>query len=86
MYSLPLTQPEDGAYGTSHPHPKTQHGLKMVLGGIPGWLSGLAPAFGPGRDVILESQDGVLHQAPCVEPASPSACISVSLCVSLMNK
>ena len=35
--------------------------------GIPGGLSSLAPAFGPGRD------PGVLHQAPCMEPASPSA-------------
>ena len=32
--------------------------------------------------VILESWDRVLHQAPRREPASPSACVSVSL----MNK
>ena len=53
--------------------------------GIPGWLSSLAPAFGPGRDLwILESQDRVPHQAPCMEPASPSACVSASfsLCLS----
>ena len=30
-------------------------------------------------------QDQVLHWAPCMEPASPSACVSASLCVSLMN-
>ena len=35
------------------------------------------------QGMILESQDGVMHQAPCVAPASPSAYISASLCVSL---
>ena len=49
--------------------------------GIPGYLSGLAPAFGPGCD-----WDQVSHQAPCMEPASPSACVSASLSVSLTNK
>ena len=34
------------------------------------------------QGVILETQDRVPHQAPCVEPASPS----VSLSLSLMNK
>ena len=36
--------------------------------------------------VIPGSWDQVLHQAPHREPASPSACVSASLCVSLMNK
>ena len=36
--------------------------------------------------VIPGSWDLVLHRAPCGEPASPSACVSASLCVSLMNK
>ena len=31
------------------------------------------------QGVILESQDRVPHQAPCMEPASPSACVSASL-------
>ena len=31
-------------------------------------------------------QPGLKHRAPCMEPASPSACVSASLCVSLMNK
>ena len=48
--------------------------------GILGWLSDLAPAFGLGL------QDQVLHRAPCMEPASPSACFSASLSVSLTNK
>ena len=36
--------------------------------------------------VILESQDPVPHRAPCMEPASPSACVSLSLSVPFMNK
>ena len=49
---------------------------------MPGWLSGLAPPLAQG--VILESWDRVPHGAPCMEPASPSACVSasLSLCVS----
>ena len=44
------------------------------------------------QGVILESWDGVPHrapvphQAPCMEPASPSACVSDSASLSLMNK
>ena len=56
--------------------------------GIPGWLSGLAPPSVQG--VILETQDRVPRRAPCMEPASPSACVSASLSLSLsvpfMNK
>ena len=50
--------------------------------GISGWLIGLAPAFGPERD------PGVPGLSPtsgfCMEPASPSACVSafVSPCLS----
>ena len=36
--------------------------------------------------MIPGSWDGVLHRAPCREPASPSAYVSASLSVSLMNK
>ena len=38
--------------------------------------------------VILESLDRVPHRAPCMEPASPSACVSASLplSLSLINK
>ena len=38
------------------------------------------------QGVILEFQDHVLRQAPCMEPASPSACVSVSPPLSVMNK
>ena len=58
--------------------------MKAMASGIPGWLSGLAPALAQG--VILGSWDRVPHWAPCMEPASPSACVSASLSVSLMNK
>ena len=36
--------------------------------------------------MILGSWDWVPHQAPCMEPASPSACVSASLCLSWINK
>ena len=38
------------------------------------------------QGMILESQDQAPHWAPCMEPASPStcvsACVSASLCLS----
>ena len=34
------------------------------------------------QGLIPGSWDRVLHRVPCMEPASPSACVSVSLCVS----
>ena len=54
--------------------------------GQPGWLSGLALPSAQG--VILESWHRVPRQAPCMEPASPSAWVSasLSLCVSLVDK
>ena len=45
--------------------------------GQPRWRSGLAPPVAQG--VILETVDRVPHQAPCMEPASPSVCVSASL-------
>ena len=57
--------------------------------GIPGWCRGLAPACGPGRD------PGDLGSNPTsgswrMEPASPSACVSLplslSLSLSIINK
>ena len=54
---------------------------------IQGHLGGAAVEHLPlAQGVILESQDGVPHRAPCMEPASLSTYISASLCVSLMNK
>ena len=53
--------------------------------GQPQWPSGLMPPSAQG--VILETRDQVPCWAPCMVPASPSACVSASLssCVS-MNK
>ena len=54
--------------------------FKIKNVGQPGWLSGLAPRLA--RGVILGSRDRVPRRAPCMEPASPSACVSASLSVS----
>ena len=51
-------------------------------GGIPGWCSGLAPAFGPGRDPG-DPGSNPTSGSQCMEPASPSACVSASLSLSL---
>ena len=57
-----------------------QEEIENLNRGIPGWRSGLAPAFGPGPDP--GTWDRVPRQAPCMEPASVSACVSASLCLS----
>ena len=63
--------------------PKQLSLFKCMLVGHPGGseVEGLPWAQG----VILESPDQVPHWAPCRELA-PSASVSASLCVSLMNK
>ena len=38
------------------------------------------------QGLILEFWDRVPYQAPCMEPASPSAYVSASLCLSWINK
>ena len=50
------------------------------LGGATVWRLPLA------QGVILETRDRIPRRAPCLEPASPSACVSASLSVPLMNK
>ena len=58
---------------------------KMVAGG--GHLAGSGVEHLPSaQEMILGPWDRVLHRAPCMEPASPSAFVSASLSVSLMNK
>ena len=47
--------------------------------GQPQWLSSLVPPSAQG--LIVETRDGVPRRAPCMEPASPSAGVSASLCV-----
>ena len=43
------------------------------LGGAAVWRLPLA------QGMILETRDRIPRRAPCVEPASPSACVSASL-------
>ena len=51
---------------------------------VPGCLGDLAVERLPwAQGVILETWDRVPHRASCVEPASPSACVSASLSVSM---
>ena len=38
------------------------------------------------QGLIPDSGEGVPHWAPCVEPTSPSACVSASVCVCLSRK
>ena len=67
-------------------HFEAFHGLKIKISekGQPRWPSGLAPPSA--WDVILVTRDRGPRQAPCMEPVSPSAYVSASLCVSVMNK
>ena len=60
---------------------------KEIESGIPGWRSGLAPAFGPGSDPG-DPGSNPTSGSRCMEPASPSACVSASLshCVPIINK
>ena len=52
-----------------------------------GCLGGSAVEHLPSAQVVIPgSWDRVLHEAPCREPTSPSACVSASLSMSLMNK
>ena len=47
--------------------------------GVPGWSFECLPLA---QGVILVFRDQVPHRAPCMEPASPSAYVSASLCLS----
>ena len=57
--------------------------ISLVLGHLDGSVVKCLPLA---QDVILESWDPVPYWAHCMKPAPPSACISASLFVSLMNK
>ena len=65
---------------------RDKNNLKMKTG-IPGWRSGLAPAFGPGHDPG-DPGSNPTSGSRCMEPASPSACVSASLylSVTIINK
>ena len=53
----------------------------VIPSGQPQWRSGLALPAAQG--VILETLDRVPCQALCMMPASPSACVSASLSLSV---
>ena len=56
----------------------------MIIRIAEGHLDGSAVKHLPSaQGVILESGDAVPHRGPCMEPASPSAYVSASLCVCL---
>ena len=56
--------------------------LEHFYPGIPGWRSGLAPAFGPGRNPGGPGSSPTLGSW-CMEPANVSA--SLSLSVTIIN-
>ena len=58
--------------------------VRKESAGIPGWRSGLAPAFGPGRD-LEDPGSNSTSGSRCMEPASPSACVSAPLSLSLCD-
>ena len=59
---------------------KLIHSIKKA--GIPGWRRSLAPAFAPGRDPG-DPGSNPTSGSRCMEPASPSACVSAPLSLSL---
>ena len=59
---------------------KPQFTVRNSFCGIPGWCSALAPAFGPGHDPG-DPGSNPTSGSRCMEPASPSACVSASLSV-----
>ncbi|XP_048963307.1 P2R1A-PPP2R2A-interacting phosphatase regulator 1-like isoform X3 [Canis lupus baileyi] len=77
-------QPKRSFYGTTNvvsSDTTQQSDMNVnVLERNPGWLSGLVPPSAQG--LILETQDGVPSWDPCRGPASLSACVSASLCIS----
>ena len=63
---------------------KGEENKAKLKSGQPRWLSDLALPSAQG--LILEIRDRVPRWAPYVGPASPSAYVSASLSLSLMNK
>ncbi|CAK7300062.1 hypothetical protein VULLAG_LOCUS8027 [Vulpes lagopus] len=59
--------------------------FKNEENGMPGW--GSAVEHLPSAQVVIsETRDRVLHQVPHREPASPSACISASICLCVSHE
>ena len=71
----------NGFLGHQQQEQQKENQINWTQHGQPWWRSGLVPPAAQG--VILETRDQVPRQAPCMEPASPSACVSASLSLSL---
>ena len=81
MHQEPDVGFDPGSPG-SRPGPQAGAAQKHIWKGIPGWLSGLAPAFGPGRDpgvLGLSPAWGSRHRAYF----SLLLCLCLSLSLSL---
>ena len=85
MYSLAMgSVPGDMTSIGHQPHPQGQSAQKTSLYGHPdGSVVECVPLA---QVMILGSWDQFPHQAPLRKPASPSAYVSASFCVPLMNK
>ena len=68
--------------GFGNPQIQDKFYIKNYCFGAPVWLSGWASAFGSGRDPRVLGLSPAWSSLPCMEPVSPSACVSASLCVS----
>ena len=68
--------------------PGVEHeGLGDVGKMLGGCLGGSVVEYLPlAQGVIQESQDQVPHPAPCMDPASPFAYVSASVCVCLSHE
>ena len=72
----------DGIEGTEKPWEKETE-VKKDQRGAPGWFSGLASAFGSGRDLGVPGLSLTLGSP---QGACFSLCLCLCLSVSLMNK
>ena len=85
-YKLLLPKVHIRVYNFAFPYSNSQC-VTLKRCSLEGRLDGSVVEHLPlAQGVIPESRDRVPRRAPHMEPASPSACVSASLCVSLMNK
>ena len=71
-----------GSLVAARAHLEAEVRVRKLEEGIPGWRSGLAPAFGPGCDPG-DPGSSPTSGSRGMEPASPSACLSLSVSLSL---
>ena len=82
-----ILEPSTSSLPVELRNPTIRFSIKILHLGIPGWCSGLAPAFGPGCDPG-DPGSNPTSGSRCMEPASPSAYVSASLSISvtIINK